>query len=140
MTQLLDIQYYMQQSNNQFPYLFSVSERGWLTSTTSLLSSAGNRAFLNVVDLLVKEQAGEVDAAVIEQLVILHTVAQNAVPVAHVEEPLKNWRLAANDPTGAPQLPTNMGGVSLRADAENLWLAVESACCNLPRILNCQRF
>lgn len=125
MTQVLDIQRYMQLNDNEFPHVFSISQGGWLLSTNCLTTSEGNRAFMNVVELLVKEQAGQANAVVIEHLVNLHANALNQVPLQQVVEQLKSWRVAANNPTGAPKLPMDMSGVSLRSNVENLWLAAE---------------
>lgn len=125
MTQLLDLQRYMSRHDNAFPHVFSIAPGGWLLATPSLTSVEGNRAFLNVVDLLVKEQANQADPTIINQLVALHAGAQNQVLVQQLVEQLKNWREANNAPEGFPTLPKNMDGVSLGINAESLWLATE---------------
>ncbi len=125
MTQLLDLQRYMSHNDNTFPHVFSVAQGGWLLATSCLTSVEGNHAFLNVVNLLVKEQANQANPVVMKQLVALHAGAQNQVPVQQVVEQLKNWREANSAPAGFPTLPKSMDGVSLGMNAESLWLATE---------------
>lgn len=124
MTQLLDIQRYMQLNDQMFPQVFTIHEGGWLQATDCLSSAEGNRAFMGVVDILIKQAQNRVPQAVVDQLVALHVSARNALPVVQVVKQLENWRAIFNDPNGAPQLPKE-GGVSLRQNPEALWLATE---------------
>lgn len=125
MTRLLDLQYYMQTHNNEFPHLFTVTSDGWLLPSDCLASREGNTAFLRVVDILVKDQLGQTSPAVVEQLVLLHAQASNPVPVKTVVEQLAAWQRAHNNTTQAPRLPKDVTEVSLRSDAETLWLTTE---------------
>ena len=124
MTQLLDIQRYMQLNDHNFPQVFTINEGGWLQTTDCMTSVEGNRAFLGVVDLLVKEQTGRVPQAIIDQLVALHATARNAMSIPQLVKQLESWR-SANATMDAPRLPSNVEGVSLRNNPEALWLAAE---------------
>ncbi len=124
MTDLLNIQQYMKAHNDEFPQIFSVLEGGWLTVTDCLNSPEGNRAFLGVVSILVKEAVGQASPAVVHQLVTLYAGARNQVSVPDIARGLEDWR-SANPGADAPKLPTDMDGISLRANPESLWLAVQ---------------
>ncbi len=125
MLHVLDIQHYMQLNNNEFPQLFTVNKGGWLLATNIWSSSEGNKAIRQVLDLLIKEQAGQVDVAVVSQLTALYAGASNAIPVKTVVEQLQNWRAAHNTTTNSPKLPKDLSEVSLRSNAENLWLTMQ---------------
>ena len=124
MTDLLNIQQYMQLHGNMFPEIYYVLEGGWLTASSCLDSPEGNQAFMGVVSILVKEQTGAVSPAVVEQLVALHAHANNTPRVQDVVNGLKDWR-KANHSEDAPKLPTDMEGFSLRNNPETLWLTTE---------------
>lgn len=125
MTDLLDLQHYMQFHGNQFPHLFTVTSNGWLLPTDCLASREGNAAFRQVLNLLIRQQAGLLDEAIVSQLVALHAQASNPVALQTVVEQLMNWRAAHNTTTLAPRLPHDLTEVSLRSDAETLWLTME---------------
>ncbi|MBR5151518.1 MAG: hypothetical protein IKW71_01645 [Elusimicrobiaceae bacterium] len=124
MTQLLDIQRYMQLNADQFPQLFQMNQGGWLYATSCLSTPAGNRAFVGVVDILVRQQYGRVPEVIVNQLVQLHASARNALTVEQVVKQLESWRAATGNLQGAPQLPKE-GGFTLRANPEDIWLATE---------------
>lgn len=124
MTDLLNIQQYMQSHENMFPEIYYILEGGWLTASSCLDSPEGNQAFLGVVSILTKEQTGAVSPAVVEQLVALHAHANNTPRVQDVVNGLKEWR-KANHSDDAPKLPTDMEGLSLRNNPETLWLTTE---------------
>lgn len=124
MTQLLDIQRYMQLNDHMFPQIFQVGEGGWLYATDCLGTVEGNRAFVGVVDLLVKEQNGRVPQVIVEQLVKLHASARNALSVTEVVKQLENWRALNGNVQAAPKLPKE-GGFTLRNNPEGIWLATE---------------
>ena len=124
MMDLLNIQQYMKAHNDEFPQIFNVLKGGWLTATDCLNSPEGNRAFLSVISILVKETAGQASPAVVDQLVTLYAGARNQVPVKEVVRGLQDWRLA-NRSADAPKLPKDMDGISLRANPETLWLSVQ---------------
>ena len=125
MVELLDLQQYMRLNKNEFPRLFTVSAGGWLLASDCLSSQEGNSAFRKVVDILIKEQAGEASPVVVEQLALLYAQASNPVPVKAVVEQLKAWQNAHNTTTEAPRLPKDVSEVSLRSSAETLWLTTE---------------
>ncbi len=124
MIDVLNIQQYMRLNDNQFPEIYTILSGGWLSATSCLDSMEGNRAFLGVVSILVKEQTGEVSPAVVEQLVALHAQARNVPTVQDVLKGLQEWQ-QANRSSDAPKLPTNMEGLSLRNNPETLWLTTE---------------
>lgn len=124
MTDVLEVQQYMKANDGQFPRVYSTREGGWLITTDCLNTPEGNRAFLGVVSILVKEQAGEVSQAVVDQLVTLHAAATNPVAMRDVVNQLKAWQ-ESSPSHSAPQLPSSLEGISLRANAESLWLATE---------------
>lgn len=127
MLNVLEIQRYMQQHHNEFPQLFTVAPGGWLLITDLWTNREGNAALQQVLDILIKEQAGQVNPEVVAQLVALYTGASNPVPVQAVVEQLKNWRIANNAPTQVPQLPRDLGAASSLggSNAENLWLSMQ---------------
>lgn len=124
MTQLLDVQRYMQLNDHMFPQIFQIGDGGWLYATDCLGTVEGNRAFVGVVDLLVKEQEGRVPQVIVDQLVKLHASARNALSVTEVVKQLENWRALNENAKEAPKLPKE-GGFSLRNNPESLWLATE---------------
>ncbi|MBP5404125.1 MAG: hypothetical protein J6Y17_03440 [Elusimicrobiaceae bacterium] len=127
MLNVLDVQRYMQSNNNEFPQLFTVNNNGWLLATDIWTSREGTEAFRQVLDILIQEQAGQVNSAIVSQLAALYANASNKVPVQTVVEQLENWRAAHGAPTQAPLLPTDLGiASSLRgSNAENLWLSMQ---------------
>ncbi len=125
MTDLLDVQRYMQIHNNIFPQLFSLEKDGILRVAEGLESQTGSQAFMGMLSILVKEAQGLVSPVIVEQLATLRLHARNQVDIHMLIIQLENWRMANNDLTGAPKLPSDMEGVSLRNNAEGLWLATE---------------
>ena len=124
----------MKLNSGKFPHIFHISPRGWLESTPCLVSPEGNTAFLGVVSLLSKHAQGLVSPVIMNQLVALHASAHNAQSIESVEKSLLDWQRANGDNT-APKLPSNLAGVSLRHNAEALWLATEIPDVELPEIL-----
>lgn len=125
MLNVLDVQHYMQLHDNQFPQLFTVTQGGWLLATDIWASRGGNEAVRQVLDILIKEQFGQIPPAIVDQLVTLYKGASNAVPVNTVVEQLQNWRAAHDTVTESPKLPKELGEVSFRSNAENLWLTMQ---------------
>lgn len=126
MINLLDIQLYMRQHNNEFPQLFTVAPGGWLLATDVWTNRGGTEAVRRVLDILVEEQAGQANPEVVSQLLALYAGASNPIPLRSVVEQLQNWRAAHNTQTLAPQLPVDLGAASsLRSNAENLWLSMQ---------------
>ena len=60
MLQVLDIQHYIQMHNNEFPQLFTINPSGWLLTTDLWNSREGMEIFRQVLDILIKEQAGQI--------------------------------------------------------------------------------
>ncbi len=125
MTDLLDVQRYMQTHDGVFPQLFSIGQDGFLRVAEGLESQAGSQAFMGMLSILIKQQQGLISPVIAEHLANLRAHARNQVDVDLLVAQLENWRLANENPTGAPQLPNSMEGVSLRNNAEALWLATE---------------
>ena len=125
MLNVLDIQHYMQKHDNEFPQLFTVNQGGWLLATNIWTSHEGNNAVRQVLDILIKQQAGQVSPAVVAQLTALYANASNTVPVETVVDQLKNWRVAHHTEAEAPKLPQDLGEASLRSNAETLWLTMQ---------------
>ena len=125
MTELLDVQRYMQTHDNIFPQLFSLEKDGVLRVGAALENPSASQAFMGTLSILVKQSQGLMNPVIVEQLAVLRAHARNRADVEQLTKMLENWRLATGNLTGAPQLPAGMEGVSLRNNAESLWLATE---------------
>ncbi len=124
MLNVLDIQHYMQLNNNEFPQLFTPMENGWKTTAKGLDTAEGNKIFFKVLDILVQEQAGKVNPAIINQLVMLRSAASNHPSIDALVKALADWHEAFPN-AGDPKLPTEIENVNLWHEAEKLWLVTE---------------